>query len=304
MKIFVSWSGELSKQIAEILKKWIPCIIQSAEVFYSSEDIEKGNNWDKTLTTELSECNYGIICLTADNTTAPWINFEAGAIAKALDSKVQILMINIKPSDIKGPLSRYQATKFERDDFYKLIASINKNLEVPLDSEVLKNAFNAMWEPLEKEAGDIIDTYNSSENEKIKNVSNEKHESEALEEILQLLRTQNSLLGNPEALIPIEYLEYASRKLIDINGESYVKRDILIEELLHYLNNVIRIFELYPEYFEVLEKLHFHDIFEILLHNISRRNRKKYYDIIKELNMRFISVINYEMQRIENKVDD
>lgn len=36
MKVFVSWSGELSKKIAEELKKWIPCIIQSATVFYSS----------------------------------------------------------------------------------------------------------------------------------------------------------------------------------------------------------------------------------------------------------------------------
>ena len=41
MKVFVSWSGELSKEIAEVLKKWIPCIIQSVEVFYSPEDIEK-----------------------------------------------------------------------------------------------------------------------------------------------------------------------------------------------------------------------------------------------------------------------
>ena len=57
---------------------------------------------------------YGIICLTTENTSAPWINFEAGAIAKSLDSRVTALMVNIKPSDIKGPLSRYQATKFEK----------------------------------------------------------------------------------------------------------------------------------------------------------------------------------------------
>ena len=126
MKIFVSWSGDLSRKIAEILKKWIPCIIQSVEVFFSPEDIEKGDHWDRTISTQLSECKYGIICLAAENISAPWINFEAGAIAKTLDSKVAALMIDIKPSDIRGPLSRYQAAKFEKDDFYQLICSINK----------------------------------------------------------------------------------------------------------------------------------------------------------------------------------
>ena len=81
MKIFVSWSGTLSKKIAELIKKWLPCFIQAAEIFFSPEDIEKGENWDSKISKELSECKYGIICLTAENVTAPWINFEAGAIA-------------------------------------------------------------------------------------------------------------------------------------------------------------------------------------------------------------------------------
>ena len=71
MKVFVSWSGELSCKMAEVLKKWLPCMLQSVEVFFSPEDIEKGANWDQTLATELSQSNYGIICLTQDNVTAP-----------------------------------------------------------------------------------------------------------------------------------------------------------------------------------------------------------------------------------------
>ena len=111
MKVFISWSGELSKAIAESIKKWLPCIIQAADVFFSPEDIEKGEQWDTKISKELLECHYGIVCLTEENVSAPWIHFEAGALAKTLDSRVATLMINISPTDIKGPLSRYQATK-------------------------------------------------------------------------------------------------------------------------------------------------------------------------------------------------
>lgn len=170
MKIFVSWSGDLSRKIAEVLKKWIPCIIQSVEVFFSPEDIEKGDNWDRTISTQLSECKYGIICLTSENTNAPWVNFEAGAIAKTLDSRVAALMIDIKPSDIRGPLSRYQATKFEKDDFYQLILSVNKTLESPLDDKILENAFDAMWPALETEASNITVQFAQKSNKTKKSV--------------------------------------------------------------------------------------------------------------------------------------
>lgn len=209
MKIFVSWSGKLSCEIAELLKKWIPCVLQSVEVFFSNIDIEKGDNWDKIISTELSECKYGIICLTKDNISAPWINFEAGAIAKSLDSRVSALMVNVKPSDIKGPISRYQATKFEKDDFFQLISSINKVLENPLDNLVLQNTFNAMWALIENEALPIIEKY--SKPMKSRKSDNDIFDTAPLEEILQILRQQSAILSNPEKLSPFDYLEYIQR---------------------------------------------------------------------------------------------
>ena len=244
MKVCVSWSGELSCQIAEVLKKWIPCIIQSVEVFFSPEDIEKGDNWDKTISNELSQCNYGIICLTSDNTTAPWINFEAGAIAKSLDSRITALMVNIKPSDIKGPLSRYQATKFEKNDFFQLISAINKALETPLDHNILQNTFDTMWVALEQEANAVIEKYSS--NATTTDENKELSENNPLEEILQLLRTQNSLLSNPDKLLPIDYIDYIQRRLNDRNREYYMDNEMLFGELVHYVQNVLRRIDVFP----------------------------------------------------------
>lgn len=307
MKIFVSWSGELSRQIAEVLKKWIPCIIQSVEVFFSPDDIEKGDNWDKTISTELSECNYGIICLTTDNTTAPWINFEAGAIAKSLDSKVTALMINIKPSDIKGPLSRYQATKFEKDDFLQLITSINKALETPLESTILQNTFNAMWTSLENEANVIIEEYSKKGNVK-PNVdgSKEQNENEPIEEILQLLRKQSTLLSNPELILPMDYIDYVFKRFNERNRELYLDNEMFIDELMHYISSVLRQIELMPKHsitFELLKMLHFDELFQIVLHNTRRKGNKRYYISIRNLERQYLEITNNKQNIITDTND-
>lgn len=296
MKIFVSWSGELSRQIAEVLKKWIPCIIQSVEVFFSPEDIEKGDNWDKTISKELAECKYGIICLTTDNTTAPWINFEAGAIAKSLDSKVTALMINIKPSDIKGPLSRYQATKLEKNDFLQLIISINNTLGTPLDSKILQNTFNAMWISLEEEANAIIEQYSKKGDTKAKSAERkEQNDDEPIEEILQLLRKQNTILSNPESILPIEYMNYIFGEFNERNRELYLDNEMLIEELIRYLNSILRQISLIPKNLPILElirTLNFDELFQIILNNIKRKGNKQYYSSIRNLERQYSEIIN------------
>ena len=230
MKIFVSWSGDLSKIIAQALKKWIPCIIQSVDVFYSPEDIEKGENWDSKISSELSQCNYGIVCLTSENTLAPWIHFEAGALAKTLESRVSALMLDIKTSDIQGPLKRYQATKFERDDMWQLITDINKATDSPLDETILEATFNAIWEKMHSEIADIISNYTPKN--KSKNVDEKVRINEAIEEILQLVRKQNVLLSSPEQLFPPQYFA-------ELQQYSKHNDDFFCERLLKYLDALL-----------------------------------------------------------------
>jgi len=53
MKVFISWSGELSGKVAVILKNWLLSVFTSAEAFVSSEDISKGALWTVELTRNL-----------------------------------------------------------------------------------------------------------------------------------------------------------------------------------------------------------------------------------------------------------
>ena len=195
MKLFISWSGEFSQKVAKKLSIWIPTIIQSVEVFYSSDDIAKGENWGTRLDNALSDCSFGIICLTPENIAAPWIHFEAGALSAALNARISAVMLGVNPSALKGPLTRYQNTIFEREDFFQLFQSINDASERPLKPEILKNAFDNAWEKLEPEINNIIKQYAASNTVPAEADSNS--DSEAIQEILRILRKSVNSQSEP-----------------------------------------------------------------------------------------------------------
>ena len=74
MKVFLSWSGDVSKSVAESLRDWLPTIIQTVEPWMSSEDIDKGAFWSSNVATTLGEAGAaGIVCVTPDNQAAAWL---------------------------------------------------------------------------------------------------------------------------------------------------------------------------------------------------------------------------------------
>ena len=200
MKLFISWSGEFSRKVAECLSIWIPTIIQTVDVFYSPNDIAKGENWSSRLSDELEQSNFGIVCLTPENTLAPWIHFEAGALSKVANSRVSAIMLGISPSDVKGPLARFQNTAFTREDFYRLFLSINSSHEAPLRQAVLEHAFDNSWEKLERDITAIIEEYSSrspasSPEESLRDEHGSN--SEAIQEILSIVRTFGNNSSTP-----------------------------------------------------------------------------------------------------------
>ncbi len=68
MNLFISWSGQISKEIAEALTNWIPTVLQSVKPYFSPADIEKGAKWESEITKKLNESSVGIICVTTENT--------------------------------------------------------------------------------------------------------------------------------------------------------------------------------------------------------------------------------------------
>src|SRR5437764_4301388 len=126
MKVFISWSGERSKALAEALYSWLPNVIQAVQPWMSANDIEKGTRWRSGLANELEQASISIICLTPENLDAPWLNFEAGALSRQQqNSYVCTFLFGLEPIDVREPLAQFQSTKADKEDIKKLVHTIN-----------------------------------------------------------------------------------------------------------------------------------------------------------------------------------
>lgn len=183
-KVFISWSGELSKKLAEEVRLWLPGVLQFVKPYFTPNDIEKGTRWSTEIANELETSNAGIICLTKDNINKPWILFEAGALSKNFGkANVCTILFNLDNADLTGPLTSFQATKFDKTDFKKLLVTINNTGgESKLDPAVLNDVFDMWWPKLEAKITEILSNHvNQVDN-------NVRTEREILEEVLELTR--------------------------------------------------------------------------------------------------------------------
>jgi hypothetical protein len=161
MKVFLSWSGKTSRQVAQAFHDWLPFVIQAVKPFISTGDIDKGKRWSDVLSSELTETAYGILIITPDNFDKPWIHFEAGAISKAVDkSYVSPFLFNIDPLRLVGPLTQFQATVNDPEDILRLLHSINGRLpeDQQLTTEVLEREFELLWPDLKKQLDKAAET--------------------------------------------------------------------------------------------------------------------------------------------------
>ncbi|MGA9668912.1 MAG: toll/interleukin-1 receptor domain-containing protein [Terracidiphilus sp.] len=152
MKVFISWSGERSRILAQALHGWLPLVLHYVKPWLSDADVSAGDRWATVVAKELETSNFGIICVTPENLNSPWVLFEAGALAKAMQgSKVIPLLFNLEFSDISGPLAQFQAKKFDRDGAAEVVSSVNKSADSAVPDDRKNQLFSALWPDLEQQ---------------------------------------------------------------------------------------------------------------------------------------------------------
>jgi hypothetical protein len=153
MKVFLGWSEDRSRLAAVAFKSWIEEVLQCVEP-WMSPDIEKGANWPAELSSRLDTTYVGVVFLTQDNLASPWLHFEVGALAKTKIGRACVVLLDVAPLDVKGPLSLYQHTMCTEDDMLRLVQNLRtwaeSENERVISTHALEVVFKRSWPALER----------------------------------------------------------------------------------------------------------------------------------------------------------
>jgi hypothetical protein len=128
MQVFISWSGQVSYQLALLLRDLIRLVLPGIEPWVSSEDIMDGSRWSPDLVRILDQTTFGIICADPSNHTSNWLNFELGALAKSIEKwNIKVFLYELKPGELRGPLTQYQPVKIEKREVARMLEDIQAN---------------------------------------------------------------------------------------------------------------------------------------------------------------------------------
>jgi hypothetical protein len=151
VRLFLSWSGERSRIVAHALYDLLPLVLYYVEPWFSEADIDAGRSWLHSLTEELAKTDFGIACITPENVNAPWILFEAGAMAMSPRTcKVIPLLVGVDARELPGPLALFQAQRIGQTGLSKVISSLQGSAGQPIPESRAQRLFDKFWPEFEK----------------------------------------------------------------------------------------------------------------------------------------------------------
>jgi len=197
MKVFIGWSGKdsVSYKVASALRDWLPVVIQTVQPWLSDVDIDAGAQWVREVFDAIKDAKVGIICVTRNNQSEPWINFEAGVLAKAMESsRVCPLHIGLKPSDVTGPLTILQMEQLDKEGLLRVLKMLNQHGGGQLLSEAtVRKSFENGWPDLERDIAKITSTHEPSKALRV--------QQDMLEEILNTVRSRAKTTQDLSAIV-------------------------------------------------------------------------------------------------------
>ncbi len=197
-RIFISWSGSPSKEVARVTNDWLRFLFDRAEPWYSDKDIYPGTQTISEIHENLNRADAGVLLVTADNQKSPWINYEAGVLAQRVTSSlvIPILIDEESPTALTGPLGRLQNATLAKEHMLKVARALAD--PVGLEEVRLSAKFEMSWSEFEPKFIQASKQRVSPPGEKPARTDSDK-----IDELLQLVRGMRTTPPGTRSLDPV-----------------------------------------------------------------------------------------------------
>ena len=183
-KVFISWSGSYTKRIALVWQQLVTEMFDMVDVFVSSSSIQAGARPLDEIKQELDGTSIGIVVTTPDNQNAPWLNFEAGALSRAVKNSPTRVMPSLvgfdSPSQVTSPLKQYQAKMLDKEGVESILQTIASVAAVEWTRK--QQSFERAWADYNQKFAEVIN-YHSEQTQSAKRTS-----EDMLDEVLSIVR--------------------------------------------------------------------------------------------------------------------
>ena len=157
MKLFISWSGDSSEELARYLDGWLRRMAIGVIPWVSSLDIQAGRSWRQELDQGLSDSGLGLFVLTRNTQSTPFVCFEAGALASRRIAVIPYL-IDLTPAELAPVFSEFQSKPANRPGTWQLVQELHAHSteSTKLRTDQLPNHFAILWPELERRLGEAV----------------------------------------------------------------------------------------------------------------------------------------------------
>ncbi len=184
LKVFISWSGQLAKDVAAVWRDLVKETFDSVEPFMSEENIGAGERGLTKIANELAGTSFGIIVVTQENQNSPWLNYEAGALSKDVhDETVRVapLLVDFeRKNDVSGPIGQFQASLLNSEGVEYILVEIAKIVGV--EEAAIRKRFTNSWRE------EYEDRFTSAKTAGGEPAITRRSNDEMLDEILTIVR--------------------------------------------------------------------------------------------------------------------
>ncbi|WP_454561802.1 hypothetical protein [Mycobacterium haemophilum] len=201
-KVFISWSGELAKRVASVWRDLLGIMFDTVQPFMSEEDIGAGERNLGRIANELAGTNFGIVVVTQDNQNSRWLNYEAGALSKNVESKnaegdlaarvVPSLVDFARAGDVERPLGQFQGKILNQKGIRDTLVAVAEVAGAREASVVAR--FDSLWDTEYK------DRFNRAKEGAHTTKPPARKPDDMVEEILTIVRSSPPLATTEEIL--------------------------------------------------------------------------------------------------------